>query len=520
MKNTILALALTSILGQANAQVFRTYEVPFNPDRVQALGLGYDALDKEDRGIECIEKNVIDLDTATNLSSKMSSTLVTSHRELLRTMDIGMNMSADMSFAELFSAEGSFSAHYHKTFKLKEDEISFVLYLSQDYGRKAIVNPVLKPSYQALIDNKDYDTFRELCGTHYYNMKQNKSYVVAMIKISGLSKETKESIDASYSSTMEMDAFDFSATFSASYNKLMTEINKLATVSIDFFSIGGSGIVKLTDVISNADTKDIKVITQALANYAETMTAANAAPAKFNLNLYPGYPADTTKLSFREKSIINELVKNSQEGMDKVQSLLADEGEVKSRYSNYLVDYLYSQIEKNEKMVLECIAYDNCNLLRPREFEVVTKEDSLKDIKLNSRCEYSAVNGTNYISKLQLRLDAKLYFPERVQYFEVLEQSNGTLKKLSTPYDLNLHLASRNTSTYFEADLWYKRLYASLSTNHFPQITRGGSSDVEKIHKRIKELKEKVYWLKMYYKDSEVLVKLGRVDMRNCPISR
>lgn len=514
------AILLTSLIlsGLTHAQIFKTYEVPFNPDRIQGLGLGYDALYKEDSGIECVNKTVVDLDSTTNLGSKMSSNFVSNHRELLETMDIGMNMSADMTFAELFSAEGSFSAHYNKTFKLKEDEISFVLYLNQDYGRKAIVNPELKPKYQALLDEAKYDEFRSLCGTHYYTMMQRKAYVVAMVKISGLSKETKKTFDAKYSSKLEFDAFDLGATFSANYNQLMQEVNKLAKVSIEFFAIGGDGIVKLTDVLNQSASQDINSIVGALTKYAATMTEEKAAPAKFKLNLYPGYPYQATELGFREKRLIDLLVKNSQRNMDLVRSLEEDKGEVLDRYSDFAMKYLYDQIDSNEKMVMDCIATGNCNLQRPKDLDIITKQDSLRNINLTTDCEYKTYGGTKYITKLQARLEAELFFPERVNKFEIYTKKEGKLSRLELPYNLNIHLASTNWNTFFEADTWHKRMMAALETLYFDTNIRGITQDVLVRRDAIKKLQDQEYWLKMFYDDKEILVKLGHLNLNNCPI--
>lgn len=516
MKKILLGTLLLSSLSQA--QIYKTYEVPFNPDRIQGLGLGYDALYKNDSGIECVQKNIIDLDDTNNLGSKMSSNFVSNHRELLETMDIGMSMSADMTFAELFSAQGSFSAHYNKTFKLKEDEISFVLYLTQDYGRKAIVNPELKPQYQALLDEGKYEGFRELCGTHYYTLMQRKSYVVAMVKISGLSKETKKSFDAKYSSKLELDAFDIGGTFSASYKQLMQEVNKLAKVSVEFFAIGGDGIVKLTDVMNSSTSQDINAIVQGLTKYAETMTEDKAAPAKFKLNLYPGYPYDAVRLNFREKRLIDLLVKNSQRNMDLVTSLEADEGEVLDRYSDYAMKYLYDQIDSNEKMVMDCIATGNCDLKRPKDLDIITKEDSLRDIKVFGECSYKRHQGSEYITKLQARVKGNLYFPERVSKFELYSKQNGALKKVQLPYNLNVLLSSTTWDNFFEADTWFKRFYTPLDTLYFNENIQGIANDVKVRREAVENLLNKEYWLKIFYEDKEILNKLGHVDLTDCPI--
>jgi hypothetical protein len=516
----ILLLKLIILSSFANAQIFRSYEVPFNPDRFQALALGYDAVEKKDIGVECINKEIHDLDQTTNLGSKMSSTLVTNHHDLLKTMDISMNMSADMSFAELFSGNASFSAHYNKTFHLKQDEISFVLYLSQDYGRQAIINPVLKPEYQNLLKNKDYDTFRTLCGTHYYSLRQNKAYVVAMIKISGLSKETKKMLETTYSSSLKMDAFNISASMSASFKQMINEVKQMAKVSIEFFSVGGSGIVQLTDTISNSTNKDINEIVKSLTQYARSMTADNAAPAKFKLNLYPGYPIQTTRLSIRDKNLLNHLVENSKESMLFIQSLEQDKGEVYDQYSLPMINILFHQIEQNENAALTCLAKGECDLSRPDKVDVITKANSLKDPKLKVQCEYKKFIDTEYLTRLHTTLEARLFFPQRVKRMDVFVKQNGKLVKLNLPYNLNIHLASENYDNYLGANMWYKNLYASLKSIEFNPNIRGISDDISSRAKVLKELKDQQFWIKLHFDGSSALVKLGYLDMTSCPITR
>ena len=79
-------------------------------------------------------------------------------------------------------------------------------------------------------------------------------------------------------------------------------------------------------------------------------------------------------------------------------------------------------------------------------------------------------------------------------------------------------LSSTTWETFFEADKWYKRLFTSLDTLYFSQNIRGIAQDISVRREAVKELKQKEYWLKLFYEDKEILNKLGHLNLNDCPI--
>lgn len=517
IKSNILISSLL-FFSNSYAQMNRSYDIPFNPKRVQALGLGFDAIDMEDRYIKCIKESPISLDNTPNLGTKLSSSFVASNKDILKQLDIGVTSSMDMSFAELFSGSASFSAHYNEYFHLKEDEIAFSLVLSQDYGRDAIVSSELEPKYQTFLDNHEFDKFREYCGTHYYSMLSKKSYVMALVRVKGLSKETKNDLTLRYSSSLSIPSLNMSGKLGLDYIKMVKEIEHLTNISIEFYSIGGEGVSKLSSVIANSTNNNVSEIVKSISTYAESMSNENAAPAKFKAVSYMGFPNEALKLSFREKRNLNEVLRNVEENLGVISKLELDEGEVELSYSKFMIDYLMRQNELNEKMVKKCFVQGDCNIKKPVKFEAYTLDNSLDQKKIDISCQYSKYKNRDYLTSIKPVFNANLIFPQRVVAMELYEMRDGVLKMTNSTSTIGRYLGTQRTKEFYEASYWYTPLKINLSSLKMSRFD--GTLKTNKLReKERRDFEEGKFWLKLKFKNGkEILNLLGSVNLMNCPV--
>jgi hypothetical protein len=515
---TVLFTAGLIFLNNGHAQMKRSYDMPFNPDRVQALGVGFDAIDMEDRFVKCIKSEQVEIDRTPNLGTKLSSSFVGSNKEILKQLDIGVTSSMDMNFAELFSGSASFSAHYNKYFNLKEDEAAFTLVLSQDYGRQGILSSEILPKYQKLLDEGKFSEFRSQCGTHYYTLLSKRSYVMALVRMKGLSTETKSDLALRYSSSLSIPSIDMSGKLGIDYVKMVKEVEQLTNISIEFYSIGGEGVSKLSSVIANSTNNNISQMVKSISLYAESMSSSNSAPAKFKVAMYAGFPNESLNLSYREKRKLKKILKNTENNIIAIDKLEQDQGIIESHYSSYLIEYLLRQNESHKKMVDKCFTEGICNIEIPNELKAFTIDKSLDKKIIEVNCQYEQFKGREYLSTIKPILKANLIFPERVSALELFEFKNDSLKMIESSSTIGSYLGKQRTKEVYEASYWYSPLKLSISLKKLSSFD-GSRAIYEKRIKSLDQYSRSKFWLKLkFVGEKEILYSLGSINLMNCPL--
>lgn len=191
--------------------------VEYFPKGPLALGKGVTSSFPLTEHFECIDydrNHVRPLDTRNTLTTAMRISIVNSSKELQKIIGVSAKMAAHVAFLKKFqfaalSGDGSFKQIKDFT----ESSVALVISIEANYGRYELEPKngsdelQLKPKYQALLDNGDYKTFVKMCGTHFIKRENRRGYVMAILKISNLTKEQKRSLSTSLRLSRTLNAY-------------------------------------------------------------------------------------------------------------------------------------------------------------------------------------------------------------------------------------------------------------------------------------------------------------------------
>jgi|GEM_PF-3738228 len=243
----------------------------YHPDSALTLGIGFNPSDLSVAKPRCIDYDAVErLDGEGSTESNVDITLIKNQRELYSKI----GFSAEMS-AQGFFAKGSAKTSFLDEYEFHDDTTHFAIIAWTDHGRQALKNPRLKPHAQALIDNGAHEDFAKRCGTHYVFEESRHSKVFAIYTIKQMNEEKKRKFEASFDVGFTFADLKIKGTFES----FMREAFHMNNVNLRVFTIGGSGVTDLGDLVTNH--MEPEKVKEVLRNYVSKMTDRKGAPSRF-----------------------------------------------------------------------------------------------------------------------------------------------------------------------------------------------------------------------------------------------
>lgn len=281
---TSIAVTSSNLLAQHRSDTALIYG--YNRDHALTLGRNFDPSEISVAKTQCLIYDTIEQslpETAT--SSRIEFTYVETNEQL--RMALGVDVSAEASY---FGFGGGGSMMSQTQINRRSNSLTLVLRANSEYLRRFATNPQLTPQAESWIEQNQYDTFIENCGSHYITSERRGSTVAVIINIDNASSELQQTIRTTARAS---GAFGpLSGRASASLNLEFSRSNASRSIGIRAFTTGGRGIQDLggllTDIFSNDNP--IRVITNHIATLMSQMTAANAAPIGYSAAPNPFLP--------------------------------------------------------------------------------------------------------------------------------------------------------------------------------------------------------------------------------------
>lgn len=243
----------------------------YHPDSALALGIGFNPADLSVAKPRCIDYDKIDkLNGEGSTQAQVDITLIKSQRDLYSKI----GFSAEMS-AQGFFAKGSAKTSFLDEYEFHDDTTHFAIIAWTDHGRQGLNNPRLTPHAQGLIDSGRYEDFAKRCGTHYVFEESRHSTVIAIYTIKQMNEEKKRKFEASFDVGFTFADLKIKGTFES----FMREAFHMNNVNLRVFTIGGSGVTDLSDLVTN-HTEPEKV-KEVLRDYVSKMTDKKGVPSRF-----------------------------------------------------------------------------------------------------------------------------------------------------------------------------------------------------------------------------------------------
>ncbi len=526
----ILIPAILISMGSSFAQMSYKYELPFRMDEFRTLGSGHDAEVHEERPYTCVDFVAKNIDGTPSINTRFKSEFVSSSNEILETLDIKGNFSADYKVSELFGGNTTLSSHYNKYFKMNSSDIALMISFQQDHGREGTMEAKIKPEYQQILDAGEYEQFKELCGTHYINMVQKKSLVMVLVKISGLSSTSKKDFILNFKQKFSTSFLSASGELSLDYQRFIQQMKKMTSVKIEFFSVGGNGVKDITSIINGVQGENLQSIITGIADFARNVDQSNAAPVKYSAVVYPGYPLRPLDLTAKQARALDENIEALTFAKESVNNLI-EQGDVYSSYSSVMEDYLLDQQDRGRVIIEKCFYEKECDMKVLKKMPVLTKDNLFEksDVKVN--CHYEKFYKENtaigsYLSSIDVVADGHFYFGDYVNSIDVYKL-----------YDSSFSLVADDTSgsssswsdvkydDFYLAKYWFNKWSAKIDSVQ-AEFTRDSnrkaifSAKNLKSSKRVLEvLKDSQYWIKanQFNQADDYLYLLGAANMRSCP---
>ncbi|HCG03152.1 MAG TPA: hypothetical protein DEV93_21755 [Chloroflexi bacterium] len=211
------------------------------------------------------------------ISTEYSEVLVATQAQLDSTLNVDDKV--DASFLSLFSAGGAWQQS--GSIKMDASGVTLVLSARTDFGRLRTATAALTDSANALIQRKDFSTFREMCGTRYVAIERRGAAVYAVLSISDVSQATKA--DLGYDIHAGGGIPVIGANAEAKVRKEVENAAQEGRLSVQVLATGGGGFGDLVALVSAASAKTdaIAAIKQGLSVYMGHFTEANAVPIGF-----------------------------------------------------------------------------------------------------------------------------------------------------------------------------------------------------------------------------------------------
>lgn len=245
----------------------------YDPYSTIYLGAGFNPEKPEEAHYQCVTyDSVWNVDTSGAIKTTFDASIIRSREDLYRHLSISSSASARYKFFG-----GSASMSFTDDFNFHSDSIVWIIKGQSFYGRYQMKNPRLNDEAQGLIDSNRNSAFARKCGTKFINQENRSVLIAAIFSIENVSQEHKQKLTSEFKASISGGLFEGSA--AGSYKRFFSEASKRSQIKMSIYAIGGSGITRLSGLMTQGD--DLNKVQSILADYVGTLSSDNAAPLSY-----------------------------------------------------------------------------------------------------------------------------------------------------------------------------------------------------------------------------------------------
>ena len=246
-------------------------EYSYHPSSTLRLGAGFDPRDPTrvyPRFMTYSEKRV----ESGILNATLEVREIKSRKELFDRM----NVSASISGHSLFYS-ASAGVTFDHDYSFTSDSFTWAISAYVDFGRLEAVDPVIPSSANAILTGDPKDA-SEHYGIEVALLERRAVLAIAVFSLKSLSRLERTQVQSYLKGGVSIGAFG--AELAATYNRFITEAQKVSSISLSIRVIGGKGIEALAPAIT--DYTDINTISKILSTYVGGYTFESAAPVSYS----------------------------------------------------------------------------------------------------------------------------------------------------------------------------------------------------------------------------------------------
>ncbi|WP_374028979.1 hypothetical protein [Bdellovibrio bacteriovorus] len=524
MKKIILAMLLLSV--QTFAQT-----ISYRENGSLRLGAGVD-MDHPDKGkANCVQSTDREwLDGNTPISTSFDLSMIESSNELERRMNFDVQLNAAGTIKAVnIDSQNSYRV-IHK-FLENKNSLNFALTAEFSYGRKGLTEESLKPEYQTLLDNGQWQEVLRRCGTHFVSEEIHRSKVIVLIHVkNSRTEDIKEKI-LDLKNKLKVPKLNFGADLNVQYKEFIRKLDKIGSVEVKVVSVGGQGADALAVFANEIAVDDLQSIKNAAEKYFKSFTIENSPVFAYvvkPLDIFEGAE------SIRPKQKKWQQLKAMADWLFEHDELLMEIKNMQTRVSRALYAvYFAPKVSALEALIAdvrmraeECLDRYNCaNLPELVPFAVHVPSRAIGAVSLNTQCGYLPVKKSQrqILSDVRVGLDVDLMYSKDIENIELsrLDQ-NGEFQNVN--YGQNEELTIANN--VLEAEVGRVRRYQSVnefSANHVlsENAIQSAHDGVGKAQDVFDAVYNSIYIMKVKFKQGQDLTQiLGTPPMKECAVSK
>ncbi len=293
------------------------------PTSILSLGGGFSPEDLTQKKLRAVNYQ-LHKDSAGSLTTTLNATLVSNYSQLKQALHLDANIGASL-LGDSFNA----STGIDDSSIFSNNSLTLVISAQTEFGRLETSNETLVPAAQKLIDQGRMDDFEGIYGSRYVALEKRGAMASILITISDIDQDAKEAINTSMSASGGFGPLTASA--KATWNSEVESAFKQGRVSVQVFSIGGTGISGLSGLASGllGQPNSVEQIEQALANFMKTFSPDNSAPIGFSVVSMYGFgwrPSDSSlRIDIRNQKLteLNNMYHDATNHLNAIKAILS-----------------------------------------------------------------------------------------------------------------------------------------------------------------------------------------------------
>jgi len=486
--------------------------------------------------------------------------VISTVKEIERKLNRSLGAEASVSGNYLRAVRGSLRTRFTDEFEsfIRESSSSLMISvkISADHGRDWL-DYRLKPEFQNLIDNREFDEFRQVCGTHFVRAIKKEAYLEYNITVSGLSSLAKQTLAKSAKENLqgqggigEVFSIGGGVSKEEKFTRFLKTASQFGTIDIQAKLVGASGIDALAPVRESNGGPGTEIIRPLFANLgtiASSFRDTNGAPSQMILARYAALPEFDA--SYTRFYVLGEIARKlllARTGLSQSESI---EEELPQMWSDYF-ESDYNELQRVEAALLSehtrCYESYECSLTRlPDDPNPLTINDILFDGDLRANCGMDAkvnISGTPYkvMSDIAVYWRGWMRFPNYVSLASVeafyidesLERKNTI--PFEYEYEFSIHpnylrkndpddrLKKENPGEYGNRIKGPAHATFQIVNYSFPldEIIINGKHNEQFLKDTLRHFEDGTYGLSFRFSNGWVVTQLiGKPDSRQCRTS-
>ena len=434
----IFTIALL-LSNQGHANIDETLQVKYSDDTELQLGVGVDEFEPSKARQFCLEFTSVDVikdvngSTAAQINTRGLSKISDFENDF--NFDYSVETTANAGVDKLFKVDSTLKNTGKFALYLKNYRTNFGIIVdatAKHGSERVLYSKGLKEKFQKLLDEGNYEEFRNKCGTHFVSSRTIISELSVIINASNLSRTLKNTVNqtwsASFGASGSFDGLTAGATAKSTttVSNLLTIMKKHGEITHDIKSRGGKGIGSIGSILASSSYKpeDIQEIYKSIAKAAEDFTVENAVPETFNLisyEIFGAKPPTVDTVTFRQLEKIYKKVVRIDAAVDIYKNYKNNRPTLHKKYFKPIHDSLLIIRAQLVSRYKECRAGGKCLLPSTIELEDLI---FLEDIFINSEFGVSCIQGhdlldiagkrRNFLSSADFIVSGKIQFLEEL----------------------------------------------------------------------------------------------------------